>query len=96
VAQERAAAAVERGAELQILLKLFEMLSTIELYRARGNIFKYYCAVYGKDRTESDEKRKKLLAMYFAIREDVRKVEGAFDQAGVLVIQKKVDQKLFL
>lgn len=94
-AQLRAATAAQNAAELQVLLKLFDLLSTVGQGRARHNVFEWYCKIYGRSRAITGEKNKRLLKSYEAIPEDVRLVESAFDQAGVLVMQKKVNSKLF-
>jgi hypothetical protein len=94
-AQKRAAAATVKSAELQILLSLFNLLSDTELSKSRALIFRLYCGVYGNDPSDSPEKRKTLVSRYSAISDDVRKVESAFDKAGVLVMKGQVDQQLF-
>jgi hypothetical protein len=94
-ATKEAAEVSRKSSELQIQLSLFNLLSDVELSKSRGRIFEKYCLVYGKDRSESEEKNKKLLELYNAIKDDVRIVEGAFDQAGVLVIRGQLEKDVF-
>lgn len=93
--QRSAAEALQRTAELQVLLDLFKTLGDVELSKARGRIYVVYCSVYGSDASETRQKQEQLLRFYANIRDDIRKVEAAFDQAGVLVMNDKVDRKLF-
>jgi hypothetical protein len=51
--------------------------------------------VYGSDPSRTEARQDQLLRFYANIRDDVRAVERAFDEAGVLVLNNKVDRNLF-
>jgi hypothetical protein len=93
--QRAAAESLKKYGEMQILLGLFKSLGDDEQSKARGRIFVVYCSVYGNDPSRTEAKQDQLLRFYANIRDDVRAVERAFDEAGVLVINDKVDKTSF-
>jgi hypothetical protein len=93
--QRAAAESLKKSGELQVLLGLFKSLREDEQSKARGRIFVVYCSVYGNDSSRTDAKQDQLLRFYANIKDDVRTVERAFDEAGVLVVNDKVDRKSF-
>jgi hypothetical protein len=93
--QRGAAESLKKSGELQVLLGLFKSLGDDEQSKARGRIFVVYCSVYGSDPSRTEARQDQLLRFYANIRDDVRAVERAFDEAGVLVLNNKVDRNLF-
>ena len=93
--QRDAAESLKKAGELQVLLSLFKMLSDVDLTRAYGRVFVVYCSVYGVDPTDTKIKQEQLQKFYTGVKDDVRKVEETFDQAGLLVMKDQVDKSLF-
>jgi len=81
--------------QFALLLEVFRLLTSEEQQKARKAIFDMYWSVYPRGIENAAEKGKMIFKHGTPIKDNIRKVTSAFEQAGVLVIKELLSPELF-